>query len=112
MNTCFGNPILPGFYPDPSICRAVVDVYLVTSSFAFFPGLPIFHSTDLDHSEQIGNAISRPDQLDFTGHSVSKGLFAPTIRFHNGLFYIICTLVDTLGNFILTAENPAGPWSN
>lgn len=105
------NPILPGFYPDPSICAVGEDFYLVNSTFAYFPGIPIMHSKDLAHWEQIGNACDRESQLPLgdTGHS--RGLFAPTIRYHEGIFYIICTNVSYGGNFIITAQNPAGPWS-
>jgi len=106
------NPILSGFYPDPSICRSGDDFYLVTSTFAYFPGIPIFHSKDLLHWKQIGNAIHRPGQLCYDGHQISRGLFAPTIRENNGTFYILCTLIDTGGNFIITAKNPDGPWSD
>ncbi|MDR0786188.1 MAG: glycoside hydrolase family 43 protein [Treponema sp.] len=108
----YRNPILSGFYPDPSVCRVGEDFYLVNSTFAYFPGLPVFHSRDLAHWEQIGNVIDRPGQLDFDGASVSRGLFAPTIRYHDGRFYVVCTLVDKGGNFIVTAEDPAGPWSD
>jgi xylan 1,4-beta-xylosidase len=108
----YRNPILAGFYPDPSICRAGNDYYIVTSSFAYFPGLPIFHSRDLVNWKQIGHAMNRPSQLDLAGAGVSRGLFAPTIRYHKGLFYIICTLIDKGGNFYITATNPAGPWSD
>jgi len=106
------NPILPGFYPDPSVCAAEGAFYIVNSSFSYFPGLPIFKSTDCCHWEQIGNIIDRPGQLDFTGAGVSRGLFAPTIRYYNGKYYCICTLVDTLGNFFVTADKPEGPWSD
>jgi len=106
------NPILAGFYPDPSICRVGNDYYIVTSTFAYFPGLPIFHSKDLVNWEQIGSAMDRPAQLELEGAGVSRGLFAPTIRFQQGLFYIVCTLIDKGGNFIITAKNPAGPWSD
>ncbi|MDR0410677.1 MAG: glycoside hydrolase family 43 protein [Treponema sp.] len=106
------NPILSGFYPDPSICRVGEDFYLTTSTFAYFPGIPVFHSRDLAHWEQIGSVIDRPGQLDFDYAGVSRGLFAPTIRYHDGHFYVICTLVDKGGNFIVTAEDPAGPWSD
>lgn len=107
------NPILPGFYPDPSICRVDEDYYLVTSTFAYFPGVPIFHSRDLIHWEQIGNILDRPSQLPLNGTEVSQGIFAPTLRYHDGTFYMITTNVsDPLGNFIVTAENPAGPWSD
>jgi len=108
----YRNPILSGFYPDPSICRVENDFYLVTSTFAYFPGIPVFHSRDLCHWKQIGSAIHRPGQLCFDGHGISRGLFAPTIRHNRGLFYILCTLIDSGGNFIITAENPAGPWSD
>ena len=111
MSVTATNPILPGFYPDPSICAVGDDFYLVNSSFAYFPGIPIMHSKDLAHWEQIGNACDRESQLPLgdTGHS--RGLFAPTIRYHEGTFYIICTNVSYGGNFIITAQNPAGPWS-
>ncbi|MDR2718429.1 MAG: glycoside hydrolase family 43 protein [Treponema sp.] len=106
------NPILGGFYPDPSICRVGSDFYLVNSTFAYFPGIPIFHSRDLRHWTQIGNAIHRPGQLCFDGHRISEGLFAPTLRHNKGTFYILCTLIRTGGNFIITAQDPAGPWSD
>ena len=108
----FRNPILNGFYPDPSICRAGNDFYLVTSTFAYFPGIPVFTSRDLSRWKQIGNVIHRPGQIDFDGAGISRGLFAPTIRFHNGIFYVLCTLIDKGGNFIVTAHNPKGPWSD
>ena len=112
MATRIINPILPGFYPDPSICNADGVYYLVCSSFSYVPGLPVFKSRNLVSWEQIGNVIDRPEQLDFTGAGVSRGLFAPTIRYHEGKFYCICTQVDKLGNFFVTADKPEGPWSN
>ncbi|MCI3918839.1 glycoside hydrolase family 43 protein [Paenibacillus sp. TRM 82003] len=111
MNT-FQNPILPGFYPDPSICRAGEDYYLVTSSFAYFPGVPIFHSRDLVNWKQIGHVLDRPSQLPLDGQGVSRGIFAPTIRYHDGVFYMITTNVEEGGNFVVTATDPAGPWSD
>lgn len=102
---------MPGFYPDPSICRVGDDFYLVTSSFAYFPGVPVFHSRDLVHWEQIGHALDRPSQLDLDGVGQSEGIFAPTIRYHEGTFYLITTNVTKGGNFIVTASDPAGPWS-
>jgi xylan 1,4-beta-xylosidase len=110
----YRNPILPGFYPDPSICRVGEDYYLVTSTFEFFPGLPIFHSRDLVHWRQIGHVLDRPSQLPLDGIEPSAGLYAPTIRYHEGVFYVINTLVRGLkesGNFIVTASDPTGPWS-
>jgi alpha-N-arabinofuranosidase len=108
----FRNPIMGGFYPDPSMCRVGDDFYLVNSTFAYFPGIPIFHSRDLRCWKQIGNAIDRPGQLCYDGHRISEGLFAPTIRHNRGIFYILCTLIRTGGNFIITARDPAGPWSD
>ncbi|MDB5192878.1 MAG: Alpha-N-arabinofuranosidase [Segetibacter sp.] len=108
----YTNPILSGFYPDPSICRVSTDYYLVNSTFAYFPGIPVFHSKDLVNWKLIGHVITRTEQMDFTGKGVSRALFAPTIRYHDGLFYLTCTMIDGKGNFVVTAKNPAGPWSN
>lgn len=108
----FNNPILSGFYPDPSICRVEDDYYLVTSSFVYFPGVPIFHSKNLVNWEQIGHVLDRPSQLYLDGAGISDGIFAPTIRYHKGIFYMITTNVTDGGNFIVTAKNPAGPWSD
>ena len=87
------NPLLPGFYPDPSICRVGSDYYLVTSTFEYFPGVPVFHSRDLTHWHQIGHCLTRPSQLPLDGVAPSKGIYAPTLRFHNGVFYMVTTLV-------------------
>lgn len=111
MSVVAKNPIMRGFYPDPSICAAGDDFYLVNSSFAYFPGLPIMHSKDLAHWEQIGNILDRASQLPLKEAGISNGLYAPTIRYNNGTFYCICTNVSFGGNFIVTATNPAGPWS-
>ena len=85
------NPILAGFYPDPSICAVGEDFYIVNSSFSYFPGLPIMHSKDLAHWEQIGNVLTRESQLPLGTEEISRGLFAPTIRYYKGTFYVICT---------------------
>lgn len=106
------NPILAGFYPDPSICAANGKFYMITSTFAYFPGIPIFESTDLVNWKQLGHVITRKEQADFSGLNVSEGMFAPTIRYHNETFYVICTNISAGGNFIVTAKNPAGPWSD
>ncbi|HYD37677.1 MAG TPA: glycoside hydrolase family 43 protein [Allosphingosinicella sp.] len=108
----YRNPILKGFYPDPSLTRVGDDFYLVTSTFAYFPGIPVFHSRDLVNWTQIGNAIDRPDQLDFGRLGLSRGVFAPTIEHRDGTFYILNTCVDCGGNFVVTATDPAGPWSD
>ena len=106
------NPVLSGFYPDPSMVRVGDDYYLVTSSFAYFPGVPIFRSRDLVHWTQIGHVLNRPSQLNLDSAGVSRGIFAPVIRYHAGTYYMITTLVDRGGNFFVTATNPAGPWSD
>ena len=111
----YQNPILPGFHPDPSICRVGDDFYLVTSSFEYFPGLPIYHSRDLVHWEQIGHCLTRDSQVHLvTGAPNCLNIYAPTIRYHDGLFYVIVTNVtgDNHGNFIITAKDPAGEWSD
>lgn len=110
--TEYSNPILAGFYPDPSICRVGNDYYIVNSSFAYYPGLPIFHSKDLVNWQQLGYAMNRPEQLNLIGAGVSRGLFAPAIRYYKNLFYIVCTLIDKGGNFVITAKDPKGAWSN
>lgn len=110
--TTLQNPLLPGFYPDPSICRVGDDFYMVTSSFSYFPGVPVFHSRDLVHWEQLGHCLDRREQLPLDWQYISGGVYAPTIRFHDGLFYMVTTNVSHGGNFYVTAKDPAGPWSN
>ena len=110
----YRNPILPGFYPDPSICRVDEDYYLITSSFEYFPGVPIFHSKDLVHWRQIGHVLERPTQLELDQVACSGGIYAPTIRFSQGRFYMITTRTGMPGpnrNFIVTAARAEGPWS-
>jgi len=109
MNTA--NPILPGFYPDPSWCRVGEDYWMVNSSFCTFPGLPLHHSRDLAHWTPVGHVLDRPSQLDLDGVAHSEGLFAPTIRHHKGTFYVICTNVGKHNTFVVTATDPRGPWS-
>ena len=111
----YKNPIISGFHPDPSICRVGDDYYMVNSSFEWFPGMPIHHSKDLVNWELIGYGIHRPEQLNLQeGLKDYMGIFAVTIRHHDGLFYLITTCVqcEKGGNFYITAENPAGPWSD
>ncbi len=111
------NPILPGFYPDPSICRKGEDYYLVTSTFEYYPGIPVFHSRDLVHWEQIGHVLDRPEQLALDGLNPSRGIYASSIFYHEGRFYVITTLVGNAPywdnvNFYVWADDPAGPWSD
>jgi xylan 1,4-beta-xylosidase len=111
----FRNPVLPGCHPDPSICRVGDDFYLVTSTFEWFPGLPLHHSRDLVHWRPVGHALDRPEQLPLDGVPASGGLYAPTLRHHDGTFYLVCTLVDGTqwsGHFVMTADDPSGPWSD
>lgn len=109
-------PIIPGFYPDPSVCRVGADYYLVTSSFEYFPGVPIFHSRDLVTWEQIGNVLDRPGQLRVrTGREgASAGIYAPTIRHHDGRFWVTTTNRETVmdGHLIVHTNDPAGDWSD
>jgi len=110
------NPILAGCHPDPSICRVGDDYFLVTSTFEYFPGLPIYHSTDLAQWRLMGHVISEEGQLDYTGIRSSGGLYAPTIRHDGEKFWVVCTLVahdgeHPGGNFVMTAPAITGPWS-
>lgn len=109
------NPVLKGYYPDPSICRVGEDYYLVCSSNEYFPGLPLFHSKDLVNWQQIGHVLDRPSQVPLDGINPSSGIFAPTIRYHQGIYYLLCTRAGgdpSKRNFIVTASNPKGPWSD
>lgn len=108
----YRNPIVPGFAADPSVCKAGEDYYMVHSTFEYLPGLPILHSRDLVNWEIIGHAIHRKEQMEFSGMNCSDGLYAPTIRYHDGIFYVVCTSVGADGNFYVTATDPAGPWSD
>lgn len=107
----YSNPIIPGFNPDPSICRVGRDYYLVTSTFEYFPGIPVYHSRDLVNWKQIGNALQRAEDFPLMQVADSGGVWAPTIRWHEGVFYITSTL-EKHGNFIVTATDPAGEWSS
>ena len=111
-NRTFSNPVIPGFYPDPSIIRVEDDFYLINSSFGLFPGVPVFHSKDLVNWEQIGNALDRVGQHFVPGDSISGAVMAPTIRYHDGVFYIIVANFAVGGNIMITATDPAGPWSD
>ncbi len=107
----YTNPVVPGFYPDPSVCRVGEDYYLVTSTFEYFPGVPVFHSRDLVNWRQIGHCLTLASQLPLEKCRASGGIYAPTIRHHDGMFYMITTNVSGGGNFIVHAKDPAGEWS-
>jgi len=109
----YRNPILAGYHPDPSVVRVGEDYYLVNSTFGFFPGIPVFHSRDLVNWTQIGNALHRPEQVSFDGLPLpNAGVYAPAIEYRDGTFYVINTCVGCGGNFVVTAKDPAGPWSD
>lgn len=109
------RPILAGFYPDPSVCRVGEDYYLATSTFEYLPAVALFSSTDLISWTQIGNILDRTDQLELAGglEGASRGIYAPTLRHHDGLFWMVTTNVNAkdAGHLIVHAEDPAGPWS-
>lgn len=112
-STCqYLNPIMAGFYPDPSVCRKGDTFYMVNSSFSFFPGVPIFKSTDLVNWQQLGHVLDRKSQLPLDGQNVSGGIFAPAIAYneHNNTFYMITTNVGA-GNFYVKTKDPAKGWS-
>lgn len=108
----YHDPIIPGFYPDPSICRVKNKYYLVTSSFNYFPGVPLFESEDLVNWQQIGHVLTRKSQLELKGASTSGGIYAPTIRYHEGRFYMVTTNVDYGGNFYVWTDDIHGEWSD
>src|SRR6185503_20070951 len=100
----FHNPILAGYYPDPSLTRVADKYYLVNSTFAHWPGIPVHESTDLVHWKLIGHALADPAKVSFDNLGTSKGVFAPAIEHHDGVFYVVNTLVDAGGNFFVTAK--------
>ncbi|MDR1527367.1 MAG: glycoside hydrolase family 43 protein [Dysgonamonadaceae bacterium] len=104
----YQNPVLSGFYPDPAICRKGADYYLVVSSFAYYPGIPIFHSLDLVHWKQTGHVLNRPSQLNLDGIRLSGGVYAPAIAYnpHNDTFYLVNTCVGGIGNFVVKTKDP------
>lgn len=108
----YRNPVIPGYHPDPSVCRVGEDYYLVNSSFQYFPGVPLFHSRDLVHWEQIGNCLTRESQVSLKHTNSGSGIFAPTIRYHEGTFYMVTTNVGGKGNFIVHTTDPRGEWSD
>jgi alpha-N-arabinofuranosidase len=108
----FDNPVIPGMASDPSVTRVGDDYYLVTSTFEYFPGVPVYHSRDLVHWRLIGHALTRTTQLPLVRLTRNGGVWAPTIRHHDGLFYMVTTLkTEAGGNFFVTATDPSGPWS-
>lgn len=108
----YSNPVLPGFFPDPTVCRVDGEYYLATSSFEYFPGIPLFRSRNLIDWEPIGYALTRDEQLPLGDVASSEGVFAPTLRYHDGTFYLVSTNVGAGGHFVVMADDPAGEWSS
>lgn len=107
------NPIVPGFNPDPSVVLADGAYHLVTSSFEYLPGLPVYRSTDLVEWAHIGNVATRPQQVAVEQVPTFGGVWAPTIRYRDGVFYVIVTvMLSPRGTVVFTATDPAGPWSD
>lgn len=107
----YSNPVLKGFYPDPSVCCADGVYYMVCSSFQYFPGVPIFESTDLVNWKQIGHCLTRKSQVELDKINSSGGIFAPTIRYNNGRFYMVTTNDTTHRNFYVWTDDIHGEWS-
>lgn len=108
------NPILPGFHPDPSVCRRGDDYFLVVSSFAYWPAIPVFRSTNLADWTPIGHVADRLEQLDLHDVESSDGVWAPTIRYHEGEFFVVVSIAKArrgARTLLFTASDPAGPWS-
>ena len=107
-------PVVPGFHPDPTVCRVGDDYYLATSSFEYAPGVPILTSRDLLSWRQIGNVLDRPGQLDVRPGTASGGIYAPTLRHHDGRFWLATTNIHAFvrGHLIVHASDPTGPWSD
>lgn len=107
----YKNPVIPGFFPDPSVCSDGHKFYLVCSSFQYFPGVPLFESEDLVSWKQIGHVLTRESQLPLQTAKHSEGIFAPTIRFYEGRFYMVTTNVSAGGNFYVYTDDIYGEWS-
>ncbi|WP_116453611.1 glycoside hydrolase family 43 protein [Blastococcus litoris] len=106
------RPVVPGFHPDPSVCRVGETYWMVHSSFEYAPGVPLYRSTDLVAWEQVGSVLSRPSQLDVSAAPGSGGITACTIRHHDGRFWMVTTnLADGGWQTLVTAEDPLGEWS-
>ena len=113
MSTSATSPVIPGFHPDPTVCRVGDDYYLANSSFEYFPGAPLFHSRDLLSWTQIGNILTTREQFVEGDARPSHGIYGSTLRFHDGRFHFVTTNVSDYdaGQVIVTAIDPAGPWS-
>lgn len=108
----YTNPVVKGFYPDPSVCFANGKYYLVCSSFQYFPGVPLFESEDLVNWKQIGYVLTRKNQVMLDKINSSGGVFAPTIRYNNGRFYMVTTNDTTHQNFYVYTDDIYSEWSD
>ncbi|MCR4953571.1 MAG: glycoside hydrolase family 43 protein [Treponema sp.] len=108
----FKNPVLRGMYPDPSMCVANGKYYMVCSTFQYFPGVPLFESEDLINWKQIGHVLTRKSQLLTEKNNTGAGIYAPTIRYDNGRFYMVVTNVSNIGNFYVYTDDIYGEWSD
>ena len=111
-STGYPNPLVPGFNPDPSVVTVGGVYYLVTSSFEYLPAIPVYHSRDFVEWTQIGNISSSAKDLGLGDVPTSGGVWAPTIRYREGTFYVIVTIAMGIGCVLFTAQDPAGPWSS
>ncbi len=111
QNQSYRNPIISGYNPDPSICRVGDDYYIVNSSFEYFPGVPVYHSRNLVNWELLGHCLTTDEQLPLEKCRPSGGIFAPTLRYHDGWFFMTTTNVSSGGNFIVHSKEPDKGWS-
>ncbi|MDS0525134.1 glycoside hydrolase family 43 protein [Clostridium sp. SHJSY1] len=107
----YNNPVIKGFYPDPSVCKVGDNYYLVCSSMQYFPSVPLFESKDLINWRQIGHCITRKSQIELDKIESSGGVFAPTIRYNEGRFYMTTTNATSQQNFYIWTDNILGEWS-
>lgn len=111
MNMQYRNPVVKGFYPDPSVCAAEGKFYLINSSFQYFPGVPLWESEDLVNWTQIGHVLTKKEQVELAHVESSGGVYAPTIRYNNGRFYMVTTNNTTHRNFYVYTDDIHGEWS-
>jgi alpha-N-arabinofuranosidase len=106
------NPIIRGFNPDPSICFANGRYYIAVSTFEYFPGVTVYESEDLANWRYCSSILDREDQLDLEGCRNSSGIYAPTLRYHDGRFYMVTTNKNIRWNFIVYSEDIHAGWSS
>ena len=119
MSNLIKNPILPGFHPDPSICRVGDTFYIATSTFEWYPGVEINASENLQDWRLVSRPLERASQLDMRGNPDSCGVWAPCLSYADGMFWLIYTDVKRYDgnykdthNYLVTAPSIEGPWSD